>query len=112
MKIYIGNLLFLVILLLGAGCTSLVVGTGGNSSSNDSRSYEQSRSDASITNKINRAFVKDTIISAVDIRVSTVSGVVALKGNVSSSKIEARAISIASSVSGVKKVKSSIYVRR
>ena len=110
MKIYIGNLLFLAILLLSAGCTSLVVGTGGNSSSNDSGTYEQSRSDANITNKINRAFVKDKAISAVDIRVSTYSGVVTLKGNVSSSKIEARAISVASSVAGVKKVNSLLHV--
>ena len=110
MKKYIGSLLFLAILLLSAGCASLVVGTGGNGSSNDSRTYEQSRSDANITNKINRALVKDRAISAVDIRVSTVSGVVTLKGNVSSSKIEVRAISIASSVAGVKKVNSLLHV--
>ncbi len=111
MKKYIGNQLFLAIVLLGAGCASLVVGTGGNSSSNDSRTSEQSRSDASITNKINRAFVKDKNIPAVDIRVSTYGGVVTLKGSVSSRKIESRAISVASSIAGVKKVKSSLYVR-
>lgn len=109
MKKNIGKLFFIVVIFLGAGCASLVVGTGGNNS-NDSRTYEQSRSDASITNKINRAFVKDKTISAVDIRVSTYSGVVTLKGNVSSRNIETRAIGIASSISGVKKVKSSLYV--
>ena len=111
MKKYIGNLVFLTILLLGAGCASLVVGTGGSSSSNDSRTYEQIRSDASITNKINRAFVKNKTIPAVDIRVSTYGGVVTLKGSVSSRKIEARAISVASSIAGVKKVKSLLYIR-
>jgi len=111
MKKNLCNLFFLTVLLLATGCTSLVVGTGGNSSNNDSRTYEQSRSDASITNKINRAYVKDKVIPAVDIRVSTYSGVVTLKGNVSSRKIEARAISIASSIAGVKKVKSLLYVR-
>lgn len=111
MKNNVGNLFFLAMVLLAAGCASLVVGTGGNNGSNDSRTSEQSRSDANITNNINRAFVKDKSIPAVDIRVSTVGGVVTLTGNVSSRKIEARAIAVASSIAGVKKVKSSLYVR-
>jgi len=111
MKKNIGNLFFLAMVFLGAGCASLVVGTGGNKNSNDSRTSEQSRSDANITNNINRAFVRDKNIPAVDIRVSTVGGVVTLKGNVSIRKIEERAISVVRSIAGVKKVKSSLYVR-
>ena len=104
-------LTFLAVVILGSGCASLVVGTGGNSSGNDSWSSDQIRSDAGITNQINRAYVKDRGIPAVDIKVSTLRGVVTLKGAVSNSKIKARAVSIAKGIKGVKKVHSLIHVR-
>lgn len=104
-------LIFLSVVVLGSGCASLVVGTGGNSSGNGSGSSSQTRSDAAITNQINRAFVKDKGIPAVDIRVSTLQGVVTLKGKVSNRKVEARAISIANGIKGVKKVRSFIRTK-
>ena len=104
-------LIFLSIVIFGSGCASLVVGTGGNSSGNDSRSSHQIHSDAAITNQINRAYVKDKNISAVDIRVSTYGGVVTLKGNVSNRKIKTRALSIAKGIKGVKKVHSLLRYR-
>lgn len=108
-KFYIQFILFTAILV--SGCASLVVGTGGGSSGNDSRSSDQIRSDAVITNKINRAYVKDKNIPAMDIRVSTLRGAVTLKGNVSNGKIKVRAVSIAKGIAGVKKVYPLLNVR-
>lgn len=111
MKKHFYILIFLSVVMLGAGCASLVVGTGGNSSGNDSRSSDQIQSDAAITNQINRVFVKDKGIPAVDIKVSTFQGVVTLKGKVSNRNTKTRAISIAKSIKGVKKVHSLLNVR-
>lgn len=102
--------IFLSVVMLGSGCASLVVGTGGNSGGNNSRSSGHVQSDAAITNQINRAFVKDKGIPAVDIRVSTTRGVVTLKGNVSNRNIKTRAILIAKGAKGVKKVQALINV--
>lgn len=95
---------FLLMLLQLSGCASLVVGTGGNGG-NDPRSQTEIQSDAEITRQINRAFVRDANIPAMDIRVVTFRGVVTLSGGVQDEQTRERARTLAKQVAGVRRVR-------
>jgi len=90
------------------GCGSLIV--GGGSPGGGSYSGSQTRADAAITSRINTRFVNDSLVRALDIRVSTNQGVVTLSGEVDSTAVAARAVELARTTSGVKRVVSRLSV--
>lgn len=67
--------------------------------------------DATITTKVKQAFVADKYVSATQVSVETMQGVVQLSGFVDSSSTEARAVGLANNVKGVKSVQDDIIVR-
>lgn len=67
--------------------------------------------DATITTKVKEAFVADKYVSANQVSVETMQGVVQLSGFVDSASKEQRAVQLARNVSGVKSVKDDIIVR-
>lgn len=67
--------------------------------------------DATITTKVKEAYVADKSISATQINVETMQGVVQLSGFVDSTGTEQHAVDIARNVRGVKSVKDDIIVR-
>ena len=97
-----------------AGCASLVVGgvaDGGDQSAHDNRSAGERDTDAAITAAINRKYVHDNQINALDIRVHTYRGVVTLTGSVSSPAVASRAVAQARSTASVRQVISRLSVR-
>jgi hyperosmotically inducible protein len=102
-------------LLFLPGCTSMVVGgaaEGGDATANDGHSASQATDDASITSAINTRFVRDELVRAVEIRVETRQGVVTLTGVVDSPKASLRALQLARSTPGVRRVDSRLRVRQ
>ena len=71
---------------------------------------DQPLKDTTITTKVKAKFVEDKTVSAVDIHVKTVNGVVNLTGNAKSRDESAKAADIARGVDGVKSVKNNIKV--
>jgi hyperosmotically inducible protein len=106
-------LVWLVLPLSMSGCAPVLIGgaaVGGYYVGKDDRSVSQIASDASITASINAKYAKDSQVSAIDINVDTRYGVVVLYGNVSSQHVANRAVQIARSTKGVKKVISKLTV--
>ncbi len=64
--------------------------------------------DTAITAKVKALFVKDDLVSAIKIHVTTANKVVVLSGDASSQDVIDRAVSIASKVNGVDQVISNI----
>lgn len=96
-----------------AGCASAIgsgYGRGGHEV--DGRSYEEARTDNTITARVNTLLVKDRQISAMGITVRTLRGVVTLEGEVPSRYMAARAARLAASVTGVVSVLNRLQVRR
>jgi len=107
-----GVFLAAVLCCLG-GCGALVVGgaaAGGYYVGKDERSVGQIADDATITSTINTKYVRDSQVSALDINVDTYRGVVTLHGSVSSKAAAARAVELARSTKGVRKVISKLSV--
>lgn len=101
--------------MLLSGCAAVVVGgaaAGGYYVGQDERSIGRISEDATITSSINAAYVKDDLVSALDINVDTRNGVVTLYGSVSSGRVATRAVQLARSVKGVKQVHSKLTVVR
>jgi hyperosmotically inducible protein len=97
------------------GCTSMVVGgaaAGGYATANDGRAASQATDDASITSTINTRFVRDDLVRAVEIQVETRQGVVTLTGMVDSPEASLRALQLARSTPGVRRVDSRMKVRQ
>jgi len=67
--------------------------------------------DTAITAKIKQAYVADPHVSALQINVETMQGVVQLSGFVDSTANEKRAVRLAQQVKGVKSVQDNIIVR-
>jgi hyperosmotically inducible protein len=67
--------------------------------------------DSAITAKVKSAFVADKEVSALDIKVETISGVVQLSGFVSSQQEIDRAAEVARNVVGVKSVENNIRLK-
>jgi len=87
-----------------AGCAAAVVGgaaAGGYYAASSDRSAV---ADDKITSSINAHYVRDELVSALDVKVSTRRGTVTLNGNVHSQEAARRAVSIALSVEGVVRV--------
>lgn len=103
----------LMTIWLLSGCAAALVGgaaAGGYYVGTDERDVGQITKDASITASINTKFVRDDYIKTFDINVDTYNGVVQLYGNVDSNKVAKRAVQLATSVKGVKKVESKLVV--
>ncbi|VAW72941.1 hypothetical protein MNBD_GAMMA15-337 [hydrothermal vent metagenome] len=101
-----------VLLLSGflSACGALLVGGqthGGRPASTISDSEQR---DAAMAAQINRLFVKDAQISAFDVRIVAHDGVVQLEGHVRNRKAQRRAIELARSVGGVRRVESRLSV--
>jgi osmotically-inducible protein OsmY len=98
----------LISILALAGCTAVVAGSGGNSSSE--RSASVVASDATITSKITGKFAADDIVSVFEIGVRTYKGTVTLSGRVGSIVARNRAESIARDTKGVTAVNNQIVL--
>lgn len=99
-------------LVLG-GCTAALVGGGaaaGYYAGKDERSLGQITDDGVITSKVNAKFVNDSLVKARDINVDTYNNVVYLNGFVESDAAARRAVVLAQSVVGVKKVVNKLKV--
>jgi hyperosmotically inducible protein len=71
---------------------------------------DQYTDDASVTARVKSAFVEDKYVSAMQINVETMKGVVQLSGFADSQATEARAVRIANNIDGVKMVKDDIAI--
>ena len=107
-----------VVMLLVAGslqgCAILVVGGaagGGYYVAKDKRSINEITADARITYAINAKYLKDDLVSPVDVDVDTYEGVVTLQGMVDNPATARRAYDLAYSVEGVKQVISKLTIR-
>jgi hyperosmotically inducible protein len=102
-----------LIAILVYGCGWVLVGGGvykGYKVGTDPRSVGTQLDDAVITAKVKAKLIEDPITKARKIDVDTVNGVVTLTGLVDSEEEIKRAIQIASSVTGVKKVVNNLRV--
>ncbi len=96
-----------------SACGALLVGgagAGGYYVGKDERTVGVIASDAQITSSVNAKYVRDDLVSALDIDVDTYRGVVTLNGHVHSSRVAQRAVQLAGSVKGVSKVISKLTV--
>ncbi|MGD2074090.1 MAG: BON domain-containing protein [Gammaproteobacteria bacterium] len=96
------------------GCAAAVIGgaaAGGYYVAQSDRSAAEIANDTTITSTINTRYVKDDLVSAFDVNVDTSRGVVTLYGNVPSEQAARRAVALARSVAGVKRVESRLTVR-
>jgi len=105
-------LMLLITGVLLAGCASLIVGgapSGGHASA--PAAGGDASHDAAITASINSRYVKDTLVDALAIRVTTYQGVVTLQGSVRSQAAAARAVDLARSTPHVRRVVSRLTVK-
>lgn len=108
------NSKYILAILLGmslASASPLALGktnTSTNKSSNqNSSSTSQTVSDSTITTKVKAKFLKNSLVSAFDISVTTDNGIVKLAGNVDSDAQFEQAVILAQNTDGVKDVDSS-----
>ncbi len=103
---YSGNLLFSVLIaVLLSGPTAGCAGEGTQ------RSTGEYLDDGVITTRVKAAFVGDSAVSALGIKVTTLNGVVQLSGYANSELEIDRAVELAKGVPGVKSVKNDIRRR-
>lgn len=106
------TLCFITVILF-TGCTTLLVGgagVGGYAVGTDERPIGVISSDLSLTAKVKATLIKDSKIDAFDINVDTYRGIVSLHGHVKSSAEQSRAVRLASSIKGVKRVVSALLI--
>lgn len=95
------------------GCTPLVVGGGaatGYKVATDERAAGRMMDDSTITGNVKAAMVKAKDVKARDVDVDTIDGIVFLSGMVDTLEESGRAVEIAESISGVKRVKNDLQV--
>ncbi|MGD2055956.1 MAG: BON domain-containing protein [Gammaproteobacteria bacterium] len=112
-KLACKGVLLLVIASLAA-CGSLIVGGVADTpaqGAQDTRTVSERNTDAAITAAINRKYVQDSRIDALDIRVYTHRGVVTLTGYVSNQAVASLAVAQARATASVKQVISRLSVR-
>lgn len=97
------------ILALGAGgLLSLPTGCAGTATRQSTGEYVD---DASVTAKVKAAFVKDPVVKAMQVDVTTFKGNVQLSGFVDTAEQKARAGQIAAGIQGVTNVTNNITVK-
>jgi hyperosmotically inducible periplasmic protein len=67
--------------------------------------------DATLTARVKTSFINDPVVGASRIDVDTFKGVVTLSGRVKTKEEEAKAISLARGIQGVKDVKSTLQIQ-
>lgn len=105
------SVLFLLLFLIG--CAPAVIGagaTGGYKVATDERAVGRMWDDSTITAKINAELIKDPLVRTRKIDVDTIEGHVILTGIVQTENEAQRAVAIAGTVPGVKKVTRNIQV--
>ena len=100
--------LLVSILALGTGVATLSSGCAGTATRESTGEYLD---DATTTTKVKAAFVKDPVVSAMDVKVDTFKGTVQLSGFVDTAEQKSRAEQIAAGVNGVSAVKNNITVK-
>ena len=96
-----------------AGLLLLALLTGGCASTPSERSTGEVIDDTTITTKVKGTFLRDPMVSALAITVSTFKGVVSLTGIVNSDAERDRAIRLAEELAGVKVVDArNLFVKR
>jgi hyperosmotically inducible protein len=78
----------------------------------ESENTEGRIEDARITTMVKMALAKDELVSSSNINVDTTNGSVTLNGKVSSHRKADRAVEIARSIEGVKRVRSKLIVEK
>ena len=96
------------ILALGGAVATFTSGCAGTATRESTGEYID---DATTTTKVKAAFVKDPVVSAMDVKVDTFKGTVQLSGFVDTSEQKTRAEQVAAGVSGVTAVKNNITVK-
>ena len=102
-----------VSLLMLAGCTALVVGSGSGGSypkDREERSQAVVNADSAISGQIRQKLVADPVVSDFRIGVRTYKGTVTLSGTVGSYAARDRALDLAKSTTGVITVTNQIVV--
>jgi hyperosmotically inducible protein len=103
----------LLLAFLTYGCAPVIVGgaaTGAYKAGTDERTVGRMIDDSSITAKVNLALMDDPLASSFRIDVDTVDGNVILTGVVGSKVEVERAVELARSVEGVRKVTDNLQV--
>lgn len=93
-----------------SACGSLIVSGQTQGGHPEGVESVDAQRDAAINVAINRLFVRDGQISAFDVRIDTHDGVVGLTGRVRNEKARQRAIELARSADGVRRVESRLRV--
>ena len=110
------TLLLVFLVVSFAGCTSMLLGSGGASAGrpigSDSRSASDAGDDARISATIRNRFAGDSELAAARLQVATMRGVVSLKGTVPAFEQRDRAVRLAQDVEGVVRVENQLVVRR
>jgi osmotically-inducible protein OsmY len=110
------TLRILMLLFAGAllaGCGALIVGgvpAGGHDTAAQRSTSIETSHDAAITSSINSRYVKDHLVDALAIRVTTYQGVVTLQGSVRTQAAATRAVDLARSTPNVRRVVSRLTV--
>jgi len=102
---------FVVILFAGllSACGAMIVGGQAHGGRAGAQSADAQR-DAIISAAINRLYVRDAQISAFDIRITVRDGGVRLEGRVKDREAERRAVALARSVDGVRRVDARLVI--
>jgi osmotically-inducible protein OsmY len=96
------------LLALGGGIATISSGCAGTATRESTGEYID---DATTTTKVKAAFVKDPVVSAMDVKVDTFKGTVQLSGFVDTAEQKSRAEQLAAGVTGVAAVKNNITVK-
>ena len=94
--------------LAAGGILSLPTGCAGTATRQSTGEYVD---DASITTKVKAAFVKDEVVKAMQVDVTTFKGNVQMSGFVDTAEQKSRAGQIAGGIPGVTKVTNNITVK-
>ncbi len=96
------------LLFVGTGLATLGTGCAGTTTRESTGEYID---DATVTTKVKAAFVKDPLVSAMDVKVETFKGTVQLSGFVDTADQKAKAEAIAAGVTGVTGVRNNITLK-
>ena len=99
--------------LMTTGCATALIGagaTGGYKVATDERNADRMWDDCAITSRVKAELLKDPLTTALQIDVDTLEGSVFLTGVVETKAESRRAVEIARSVSGVKKVTNNLQI--
>lgn len=89
----------------------LAIAVGGCAAEGSRQSTGAYIDDSSITAKVKSEMIADKTVSARNINVTSLAGVVRLEGNIESQQESDRAVAIANGVAGVKSVENRLTVK-